>query len=391
MLPKNLVDVVSEQYNPRWSALRKVGHAAVLDFARRPQLMDIIADSVDQTVSIIKKKHGTNKPFDPSDYIYLTVINVLATTSFGKRYNYDDEEFVKVKSLFEKNNDNAKYFFVFLLPGFKKILQPLTNYVVKPMFAFYDYLKDQYMVKVKNYQDDIINTFADSVIAATKKSQAEQKESVPYLTDHNLTMVLFDLFLAGTDTTQYTLRWELLIMATYPEIQKKLREEIAEQLGDRIATQEDKSRCHYVNAFITEVLRLRNIAPLGVAHMTTCDTVLGDYKLPKGTLVQVMQGAIMKDERYWKEPEKFSPDRHLADGKFVEPHRGYLPFGIGRRVCLGEKLAMADLFFITVRLLQATAGYELAFPIGQRNDLKPARRQFLCVPKNYKLVLKPVK
>lgn len=123
-------------------------------------------------------------------------------------------------------------------------------------------------------------------------------------------------------------------------------EEVEEQIGDRLATQEDKNRCHFVNAFITEVLRFRTILPLGVIHKTTCDTAIRDYKIPRNTWVSVLQGPIMKDERYWPEPELFKPERFLDKNEsFVEPHLAYLPFGIGRRNCLGEKLALSDLFF----------------------------------------------
>lgn len=386
IIPRDLIGIIIEEYNPRWSALRRVGHAAVLDFARRPRLSDIVADSVDQTIKTIKEKHGNESPFDPADYIYLTIINILATTCFGKRYSHNDAEFVNLKTQFIKHNANMKYMFLMIFPGFKQLLK---KRLMAPSYTLCEFLKNEYKQHSKNFQDDIINSFADSVIAATKKSISEQKESAPYLTDENLTLVLFDLFIAGTDTTQFTLRWALLILTYYPEIQKKLREEIAEQIGDRVATQEDKNRCHLVNAFITEVLRVKNIVPMGVTHRTTCDTVIENHKIPKGTFVNVLQGFIMKDERYWSQPEVFKLERFIDnEGKFVEPHRGYLPFGIGRRNCLGEKLAVADLFFVIVRLLQSTSGCSFCFPEGQHCDLEPTKSTFFCIPKSYKLILK---
>ena len=77
---------------------------------------------------------------------------------------------------------------------------------------------------------------------------------------------------AGVDTTQYTLRWALLFMTNYPEMQRKMRKEIEDHIGNRIVVQEDKSNCHYVNAFISEVLRFRPVAPMAVAHKAICDT-----------------------------------------------------------------------------------------------------------------------
>ena len=65
-------------------------------------------------------------------------------------------------------------------------------------------------------------------------------------------------------------------MAKYPEMQAKMRKEVDDQIGDRLVMQEDKSNCHYVNAFISEVLRLRGVAPLGVPHKAICDTEISE-------------------------------------------------------------------------------------------------------------------
>jgi len=64
-------------------------------------------------------------------------------------------------------------------------------------------------------------------------------------------------------------------MANYPEMQQNLREEIAQVIGQCIPMQDDKHKCHYTNAFISEALRHRNVAPISIPHKTVCDTKLG--------------------------------------------------------------------------------------------------------------------
>lgn len=69
------------------------------------------------------------------------------------------------------------------------------------------------------------------------------------------------------------------------------------------------------------------------------------------------------DPKHWTDPEVFRPERFLADnGEHNARHPAFVPFGVGRRVCLGEKLALADLFFTVARLLQGTRGKEIALP-----------------------------
>ena len=54
-------------------------------------------------------------------------------------------------------------------------------------------------------------------------------------------------------------------------MQRKMRKEIQQQIGHRIPVQNDKHNCHYINAFISECLRHKIIAPMAVPHKTICD------------------------------------------------------------------------------------------------------------------------
>uniref|UniRef100_A0A8C0WJQ0 Cytochrome P450 2J2-like protein n=1 Tax=Castor canadensis TaxID=51338 RepID=A0A8C0WJQ0_CASCN len=86
--------------------------------------------------------------------------------------------------------------------------------------------------------------------------------------EENLVCTTLDLFLAGTETTSTTLRWGLLYMALYPDVQEKVQAEIDRSLP-------------YTNAIIHEVQRMGNIIPLNIPRQATVDTTLGRYHLPK--------------------------------------------------------------------------------------------------------------
>ena len=63
--------------------------------------------------------------------------------------------------------------------------------------------------------------------------------------------------------------------------------------------------------------------------------------------------ALHHDEQYWPNPEKFNPDRWInSDGQFEYKHFNFLPFSTGRRVCVGESLAKAELFMLTTTMFQ---------------------------------------
>jgi len=101
---------------------------------------------------------------------------------------------------------------------------------------------------------------------------------------------------------------------------------------------------------------------------------------------------ILNNDKYWDKPGVFNPDRFLTEsGQFnTIKFNAFTPFGIGRRICLGEKLALADLFLITVRLLQSTSGQMITLPDGDGSaNLEPNPNiLFLNSPSPYKILFR---
>ena len=98
--------------------------------------------------------------------------------------------------------------------------------------------------------------------------------------------------------------------------------------------------------------------------------IIGDYTIPKGTYVWAMQSYILHNEKHWTDGHEFKPERFLENGKYLSTRpKAFIPFGVGRRVCLGEKLAIADLFLVLVRFLQMTDDYEIV--LGNNGGIDP--------------------
>lgn len=282
-------------------------------------------------------------------------------------------------------------FIIELMPFMKLFYRTKYAESCKLAISFREHCKLKYCEHLDTYQEGQIRDFSDALIFAKKEAEAEQSDSAQYLNDSNLALVLLDLFSAGSDTSKFTLQWALLFMANYPGIQRRLRAEIDEIVGDRIVTIEDKSRLDYVQAFICETLRYRPVAPLGIGHTTTCEVELAGKTLKNKTAVGVHLWSILHDPGHWLEPEKFWPDRFLtlSDGK-LSSRQAFIPFGIGRRACPGEKLAQADLLFIICRLLQATRGqmFELEGGPGSVDLNGDSSVMTSLMPNQFKLVLR---
>ena len=170
--------------------------------------------------------------------------------------------------------------------------------------------------------------------------------------EENLVACALDLLFAGTETTSTTIRWALLFMAVYPEIQAHVQAEIDAVIGQaRQPALEDRNNMPYTNAVIHEVQRKGNIIPFNVPRQAVKDTVLAGFRVPKGTILIPNLSSVMYDKKEWETPHSFNPGHFLKDGQFWK-REAFMPFSIGKRACLGELLARAELFLFFTSLLQ---------------------------------------
>ena len=100
-----------------------------------------------------------------------------------------------------------------------------------------------------------------------------------------------------------------------------------------------------------EIQRCANIVPDGVAHYTAKDVTVNGVVIPKDTFVQALNVEILKGD-YWENGKSFMPERFLDDEGNAKKDDHLVPFSIGKRQCLGETLAKAELFIFFAGLLQ---------------------------------------
>lgn len=124
----------------------------------------------------------------------------------------------------------------------------------------------------------------------------------------------------------------------------------------------------YTEAVLHEVLRFCNIVPLGIFHATSEDAVVRGYSIPKGTTVITNLYSVHFDEKYWKDPDMFYPERFLDSNGYFTKKEALIPFSLGRRHCLGEQLARMEMFLFFTSLLQQ---FHLHFPHELVPNLKP--------------------
>lgn len=124
---------------------------------------------------------------------------------------------------------------------------------------------------------------------------------------------------------------------------------------------EDRPKMHYTNAVLLESFRAASLVGPGVPHYASAELEIGDYVIPKGATIFGSLFHIMNDANHFENPHEFKPERFLnAKGEFVNDDR-VIPFGIGKRVCLGQTLAEKEFFIFFAGFMQQ---FELRIPEG---------------------------
>ncbi|KIJ53134.1 hypothetical protein M422DRAFT_155512, partial [Sphaerobolus stellatus SS14] len=138
----------------------------------------------------------------------------------------------------------------------------------------------------------------------------------------------------------------------YPDWISKAQSEIDAIVGsDRMPTFKDRPLLPYVTAIVQETLRWRPAARFGMPHQSIVDDIVDKYFIPKGSVVFFVPWAIEHDQRRYKDPDSFQPNRFLDDKGQLKPYYETSVFGFGKRSCLGIPFAERALWINIAMML----------------------------------------
>ena len=160
----------------------------------------------------------------------------------------------------------------------------------------------------------------------------------------------------------------LLMIIKNPEVQDKVRKEIVEVAeGKEFVTLADRDRLPFTEAVINEVWRYCTIIGVPPPRNISCPVKIHSMNIAKNTPYMSNIYSVHMDKDYWKDPEVFRPERFIVGGQFRADERN-IPFGIGKRRCIGESLARMENFLIFANLVKH---FQFSSEEGMTLDTRP--------------------
>ena len=201
--------------------------------------------------------------------------------------------------------------------------------------------------------------FGDDVLSIMVQRHLEEMNRVDI---DEIVGEAFVMFFAGHDTTSKGLCWTLYLLAQHPDVAQRLCEELEEEVEGDCPTYQQLFTLSYLDRVVKESLRILSPAIM-FPRFAVQDTSLCGFEIPAGTEIVYSSYVTHLDESIYPNPHSFDPDRWVD---FKPTPYQYLPFGAGRRTCLGMTLGTLTIKLIVSMILKR---FQLRVAEGNTVDL----------------------
>ncbi|KAG0562545.1 hypothetical protein KC19_9G155100 [Ceratodon purpureus] len=365
-------------YGPNWRQLRKIVNEEIFTEKRMEASTEIRKQELHHMIRSITHhvQQGKLVTFKMEGMAFMA--NVMARLVLNRRFT------AGINSTAEEV-DKAKHFAylvheLFELEGMLVIADyvPWLGFLdiggaqkrMKALFPLLDKFLNQIIAEheVKRQKGPIAEEDEDMVdvlLNATNGKANQDKVGDEHLDMDNVKAALMDLFAGGVDTPNVLIEWTMAELIRNPPMLLKLKEELDSVVGkDRFVEETDIPKLKYLQAVVSEALRLHPVAPLLAPHASIMDSEVEGYHFPAGTILYINTYAITRSPESWERPLEFDPERFMSGPDVDISGRDFriLPFGSGRRRCPAINMGVLLSRFVVASMVHA---FDWSLPEGQ--------------------------
>uniref|UniRef100_H9GND9 Uncharacterized protein n=1 Tax=Anolis carolinensis TaxID=28377 RepID=H9GND9_ANOCA len=364
----------------RWVQLRRFSLMTLKNFGMgKKSIEERIQEEAQHLVKALRETKG--QPLSPTNIFNCGTGNVISHILLGERFNYKDEAYLRILHFITHGFRIECSFAGKLYNIFPWIMDHLPGphqNMFKEAFSVQDFVTQKIEEHVRTF--DATNAPQDFIEAFLLKMEKEKINPKTEFTTENLMMSIYDLFVAGMETTSTTLRFTLMLLLEHSAVAAKVHKEIDSVIGQESPpAMADRSRMPYTEAVIHEAQRVLDHIPSGLVRKAKRDVELEGFIIPKGATILPMLTSALNDPEQFENPHRFDPEHFLDEKGNFKKNGADLPFSAGKRNCLGEGLARMELFLFVTTILQ---NFRLKYAPGvTKIDLTPDVSGFANIPR----------
>ncbi|XP_030468611.2 flavonoid 3'-monooxygenase CYP75B137-like [Syzygium oleosum] len=392
-------DIAFSSLGPYWRNLRKLFVRQLMSNRSLDAFYGLRRQAVRKALSDLYRKPGM--PVDIGELAFLILVNTVMAmlwggTLQGEKRKTVGTEFRKViaKLMVLLGSPNVSDFFPALawldLQGverdMKRVHQRLDAFIQSVVDCATQRRTNELFKQEKGESNsneqkkDFLQIFLDMEMNLEDNHSPMDKNRV-------LKAILVDIVIGATDTSTMV-EWVMAELLQNRNVMNKVVRELTEVVGeDAMVEEHHLPKLKYLKAVIKEALRLHPVLPLLLPRTPHASCVVGGYMIPKGSNIFLNVGYIHRDPKIWDKPSEFRPERFLEDPSKYDlsgNNFAYMPFGSGRRICVGLALAERMLLYVLASLLHS---FEWELPPGV--ELEFSDESGLAVKKMEPLVANP--
>ncbi|KAL3715320.1 hypothetical protein ACJRO7_007104 [Eucalyptus globulus] len=353
-------------------------------------MMDLMVDStvamIEKWESMILQSDGTVADMYITKDLNSLSANVIARACFGSSYSEGKQIFAKLRALQYALAKPDRLFGIHnrgFLPSkanrdLWRIREEVDSLILKMVRA-----RQEENRKALKPEKDLLQMILESVDV---DGAMNEKARDSFVVDS-----CKNIYFAGHETIATTISWSLMLLAVHPEWQDRIRAEILEFYGDRLYHHgsldfETLRKLKVLTMVIQETLRLYCPGIILVKEATT-DIKLGEIVVPKGVILWTSIPALHRDPENWgPDAQEFKPER-FKDGvsEACKHPQGYIPFGYGSRLCLGQTFAMLEMKIVLALILS-----RFSFSLSPEYRHSPVFRMVLMPEHGMRLVVRKI-
>ena len=352
---------------PNWGKAHRILTPAFGPHAMQ-DMFDKMYDVAEQ-LCLKLERLGPDEPFNIPENMTRLTLDTIALCAFDYRFNSfyqsDLHPFVEAMlyTLHEANQHMRR------LPIMNRILYKTKQRYEDQIAYMYTIANKIVKQRKEAGPEEQVNDLLGRMLEGVDPDTGEK------LSDQNITYQMVTFLIAGHETTSSMLGFSFYQMLTDPSILQKVKEEVDQVLGQEKLQFHHLSQLKYLDMVLKECLRLWPIAP-GFNLKALKDENIGGYEIKTTDSIFVFLPSLHRDPKVWGEDRhKFNPENFSPENEAKIPPSAYIPFGNGRRSCIGRPFAFQEAKMALAMLIQrfeislADPNYELI--LDETLTLKP--------------------